>query len=260
MYDYIRINNTWRSDSVPNLHFMGFKIPEFLSNSGKRMEFVPGELKGAEGKRQYKEMQIILEFAFVADSLQESYMALIALNNTFYNAKVLEISDIPGYFFRGHTSSVRKTEEVERWQRIEIVFMLNPPCFNKMLGNAAQMPTSPLPVCEQITENSASFSASITASVNIDIGDNYTYTPEIYMMLIGTWQSLQIGHLTLPTVENRAVYLDVDAKQVYIKEDNVRVNVPGTTGDFNVVNAEGKIVVKGAALNLQAHILAIGRY
>lgn len=261
MYDYIIINNTWKSDSIPGLELMSFKLPELLASSGKQMEFVPGELRAAEGKRQFKQTPLILDFAITAGTLSECYLAIAALNGVFYRAENIQLSDMPGYYFRGHTQQVKVVEQEKSWLRVELVFTLNPPCLNKLLGTSTQILLSNIPVCEQITESNASFNVNITTETSLHLGlSNTAYSPEIYLMLIGTWNKLQIGRLILPPVENRAVYVDADAMQAYIREEGIRTNVPSVSGEFKLANEEGKMEIKGEGLNLRAHIYAIERY
>lgn len=259
MYDYFRVNNTWRSDQAgEGVHLLSFKLPSLLPAVQRQTE--PSEtLLCPQGKKTYKPQVLSVELGAVTSNLANNYALAMRLSRELNAAECVELSDIPGIYFRGNVQEVKVLEQEDEWLRLGLEFALNPPCLNKLVGvSSAMLLPSKSPLAEQITESNASFALQVSAAQEVQIAQS-THETEIYATLIGSWDSLKLGALELPGMQNRAVYIDKEAQQAYLIEDGKRINVPSQKGSFQLLNHENKLRISGEGLNLKAYIYAIER-
>lgn len=259
MYDYFKINNTWRSDQVEEgVHLLSFKLPSLLPTVQRQTE--PSEtLLCPQGKKMYKPQILSVELGAITSNLADNYALAIRLSRELSAAECIELSDIPGIYFRGDVQEIKVLEQEDEWLRLGLEFALNPPCLNKLVGASSTMLLpSKGPIAEQITESNASFALNVSAPQEVQIAQG-THETEIYAMLIGSWDSLKIGALELPEMQNRAVYIDKEAQQAYLIEGGKRINAPNQKGLFALLNHENKLKISGENLNLKAYIYAIER-
>lgn len=264
MYDYIQIG-TWKSDSVPDLHVMEWSMP-LLSKAARPTTSLPGRLTALEeGLREYKPEPIEVTLAMVGSSRQEIRQKLASVLPTLWSADHLTLSDSQGKHYRGHITEVKPQEDLEEWLSMKLVFLANPPCQLRTLGpKAGWIPDPKIPIAEQITEVNATHNLHLDRPQTLVIGDGpAAYAPEIHMLLIGSWDRLQIGGpqgLTIPGLGlASAVYLDCERMQVYDKVDGKRRPVPDCSGDFSEIGRVPNLAFDGLNLNLTAHILVIER-
>lgn len=268
MYDYIQ-TGSWRSDSVPGLHVLDWEVP-LLAAADYAETQIPGRMAAIrEAARSYKPAVITVNMAVTGDGEQDILFRLRAIQKVLWAADHLILSDLPEHHFRGHVAEISPTETVEEWLRFRLRFRANPPCRLRALGGAAGwIPSSNLPIPEQITEANASYSlglhgsGTVTGSVAIHDG-TAPHSPEVYMLLIGSWDRLTIGGnkgLTIPGLPlTIAVWLDTEAMQVYDVIEGVRRPVPNISGDYEAIGREPVLQFSALNPNLTAHILVIER-
>lgn len=268
MYDFIQIG-AWRSDQVPDLHVLSWDAP-LMPRAGYAASPLPGMMTSVEAaRRDWKPENISVTLAIIGSSRADIRTKYKAISRVLFEADHLILSDMPGYHYRGYTQEIRPAEDMEEWLSFRLTFVANPPCRLRVLGvSAGWIPSQALPIPEQITETNAghnlalSGSGTVTGSVAIHDGTS-PYPPEVYMLLIGSWDSLTIGGtggLTIPGLPvTSAVWLDAEAMQVYDKVEGIRTPVPNITGDYAAIGRDPLLAFSGVNPNLTAHILVIER-
>lgn len=264
MYDYIKIGS-WRSDSVTDLHVMDWDTTLIPAAERSNMP-VPGRLTAITSQqRGYRPESISINMAITGTDEPDLLQKHRAVSKVLWDADHLILSSAPAYHYRGHTAEIKSTEVVDEWLRFRIKFTANPPCRLRVLGPAAGwIPGPDLPIAEQITELNASHNVSIDGPKSITIHDGSApHAPEVYMLLLGSWDSLTIGGekgLTIPGLPlESAVWVDCLAQQVYDKVEGVRTPVPNITGDYDAIGREPELHFSGLNPDLTAHILIIER-
>lgn len=268
VYDYIKIGS-FRSDSVPGLHVLDWEAP-LIAPADYAETQIPGRMTAiSDSARSYKPAAVTVNMALVGTSELETLHRFRQLSALLWQARHLILSDLPEHHFRGHVAEISPTETVEEWLRFRLRFRANPPCRLRALGAAAGwIPDAHLPIPEQITETNASYSLGLrgdgTVRGGVDIHDGSApYPPEVYMLLIGSWDSLTIGGergLTIPGLPvTSAVWLDTEAMQVYDKAAGIRTPVPNVSGDYEAVGRDPNLQFSAINPNLTAHILVIER-
>lgn len=268
MYDYIKIGS-WRSDGVLDLHVMDWDAP-LLAPADYGSAQIPGRMTALrDAQRNFKPATITINMAITGDDERDILRRHRAISKTLWDADHLILSDLPDHHFRGHVSEVVATDVVEEWLRFRVKFIANPPCRLRVLGvSSSWIPSQGLPIPEQITETNAGHnlalqgSGTVTGSVAIHDGTS-PYPPEVYMLLIGSWDSLTIGGtggLTIPGLPvTSAVWLDAEAMQVYDKVEGIRTPVPNISGDYAAIGRDPLLTFSAVNPDLTAHILVIER-
>lgn len=264
MYDYIKIG-AWRSDSVPDLHVMDWQRP-LLAKAERQVTDLPGRLTAlVEKDRWHKPETIEVNLVMLGGSRAEIQEKLQSVLPVLWAARDLTLSDTPETHYRGYTSQVAPTEDLEDWMRLKVSFEANPPCQLRVLGpQGGWIPDPKTPIAEQITEVNATHNLFLDQPRQLILGGGLTaYTPEVHMLLLGSWDSLVIGGpegLTIPGLGlESAVYVDMEGMQVYDKVDGKRRPVPDCSGEFEKMINNNALDFSGVNLNLTAHILVIER-
>ncbi len=256
--DYVRIDNSIKSSDFEGVELLNYKLTS-LTAPFQRQSERSERLLLRQGAGQYREQALTFEFAIVGSSVAECYNKAFLFTKKLKNAQCAEISELEGIIFRGYVGEIVTTEQEERWLRVEVKFNLNPPCACRLLGNASTILLPKIaPLAEQISESNASYNIKLTEAKKLQLPDDAS-SPEIYAMLIGSWDTLKIGGLELPKVMDQIVYIDAETEQVYIKLDARRVNILDIKGAFKLVNAQNEIDFSGENLNLTAHIYVVER-
>lgn len=264
MYDFIQIG-AWRSDQVPDLHVLSWDAP-LMPRAGYAASPLPGMMTSVEAaRRDWKPENISVTLAIIGSSRADIRTKYKAISRVLFEADHLILSDMPGYHYRGYTQEIRPAEDMEEWLSFRLTFVANPPCLLRTLGTpAGWIPSPATPIAEQITELNASHNLHLNGPQQVVISDGLAaYPPEVYMLLIGSWDSLRIGGLqglTIPGLGvTSGVWLDASAQQVYDKVAGVRTPVPDITGDYAAIGQSSTLDFDGTNLNLTAHILVIER-
>lgn len=256
--DFIKIDNLIKSSDFEGVELLSYKLPSLTAPFQRQSEHSESLLL-RQGKGQWREQALTLELAVVGSSLAECYSRAFSFTKKLKNAQCVEISELEDIIFRGYVGEIAVTEQEESWLRVEVKFNLNPPCACRLIGSAGTMLLPKIaPLAEQITENNASYNVRLTQAKKLQLPEDVSM-PEIYAMLIGSWDILKIGELELPKVTDQIVYIDAEAEQAYIKLDSKRVNLLGIKGAFKLVNAQNELDFSGENLNLTAHIYAVER-
>lgn len=264
MYDYIKIGS-WRSDSVTDLHVMDWDAP-LIPAAERPNNPIPGRLTAiSSDARGYKPADLTINMAITGNGEADLLQKHRAVAKVLWEADHLILSSAPEYHYRGHTAEIKSIEVVDEWLRFRVKFVCNPPCRLRALGTAAGwIPGTDLPIPEQITELNASHNLRVDGPKSIVIHDGTApHTPEVYMLLLGSWDSLTIGGekgLTIPGLPiESAVWVDCAAQHVYDKVEGVRTPVPNITGDYDAIGRDPELHFSGVNPDLTAHILIIER-
>lgn len=264
MYDYIKIGS-WRSDSVQDLVVMDWDTL-LMPTAERPNNPIPGRLTAISPEaRGFKPADLTINMAITGNGEADLLQKHRAVAKILWEADHLILSGAPAYHYRGHTAEIKSTEVVDEWLRFRVKFVCNPPCRLRALGPAAGWtPGGELPIPEQITELNASHNIRIDGPKSVTIHDGTApHAPEVYMMLLGSWDSLNIGGdkgLTIPGLPiTSAVWVDCAAQQVYDKVEGVRTTVPNIMGDYETIGRDPVLAFDGVNLDLTAHVLVIER-
>lgn len=256
--DFIKIDNSINSGDFEGVELLSYKLPSLIAPFQKATE-ASEKLLLSQSKGKYREQSLSIEIAVIGDSLPQCYKRTLNLTSRLKTAQCIEISELDGLFFRGYMSEINTLEQEETWLRLDLKFTLNPPCACKLIGSAGTMLLPRIaPLAEQITENNASYNAKVTKTEKLQLFKDSS-DPEIYLMLIGSWDSLKIGGLELPKVSEQIVYIDAEAEQAYLKLDSKRTNLADIKGDFKLLNYQNELIFSGENMNFTAHVYAVER-
>lgn len=264
MYDWIMLDS-WKSDTAENLHVLEWDAPIF-PRAEKSSQSIPGKLSAiTDGRRNHKPEPINITMATTFPSREENRAAMDAVCLAAMHAHRLTLSDDPEYHYEGYVREIRPVEDIDEWLKFVITFEANPPVKRRVLsGQPGFMFNLKKPIPEQITETNATHNLSVQAGSSVSLQPAETaYPPEVYMLILGTWDELTIGGeggLVIPGLGFEAVYVDAENQQCYAVIDGKRTGIAGVRGSYEGITAHNTLQMGGTNLNaVTAHILVIER-
>lgn len=263
MYDYIQIG-AWRSDSVPDLHVLEWEAP-LMPKAAQQAVNLPGRMSALEDpRRDWRPETVNVTLAIIGEDQAETRAKYRAISRVLTEARILTLSDMPNYHYRGHTTEIRPLEDTEKWLKFRLAFQANPPCLLRVLSQQAGfIPAAEPPIPEQLTDQNATRALDATGTTNIVTGEGIAaWPPEIYLAITGTWQQLNIGlgGLVLPAQNtSKTVYIDAEARVAYRLEDGLRAPVMGVTGRYEPISQGAQLRISGLSFNVHIRLLSIER-
>lgn len=264
MYDWIKLDG-WQSSATENLHVLEWDAPIF-PRAEKSSQSIPGRLSAfTDSRRNYKPENVSVTMAVTCGTREANRAAMDAICLAAMHAHHLTLSDDPLYHYAGYVREVRPIEDIDEWLKFVLTFEANPPVKRRVLsGQAGFMPDESKPVPEQITETNATHNVHVQAGSSVQLQTTLTaYPPEVYMLILGTWDEMTIGGeggLVIPGLGYEAIYVDAENQQCYAVIEGRRVGIAGVRGSYEYITAHNTLQITAKNPKaVTAHILVIER-
>ena len=185
----------------------------------------------------------------------------------FLKAAELRLSSDPDRYYLGSIQEVGDEVEMiaNRWGRLEMMFMCNPPCWHRVLtgvqGLRLNLNTR---IPEKITAANRTCQGFFSGAGALpQVIYTASHPADLYFKITGTFSQLALGGgsglvVNYETPQSMDVYIDCVTGWVYHKLGGVLTAIP-YSGDFPVLSSTGQIAVDGDALNCTIYMLAIER-
>ena len=183
------------------------------------------------------------------------------------NATELRLSSDPDKYYLGSIQEVGDEVEMvaNRWGRLEMKFICNPPCWHRVLTSSPDFrPDLNIRMPEQITAVNRTCQGTFTgAGVLPQVAYTSVHPAALYFWINGTFTQFSLGGssglvINYETPQSMDVYIDCVAGWVYHKLGVVLTAIP-FSGDFPVLSSASQIAVDGDDLNCTVYMLAIER-
>ena len=256
MKPYVKFNGVSSADlGLRLVHSEPFIVPI----RERRREIIPGRMGSiAQADFEYPEMRYRLRLA-VEGSKALAVEAAHAVAAWALSARTMQVWHTPDHYYTGAVEGDTAFEMLaRRTGQLALEFVCDPPCRHKTKITAPWIPSTDLPIPEQISTTIKTAEAlSVTGNRTLDVGTVAgSQPPALYLRLTGSWTALQVGGLQITEGSGSTnLYIDCEAQECYKIVTGTRTNVKHK-GDFPALT-DGKLTISGSSLNLSAARLLV---